>query len=150
MVYYEVLRTIRDAHLAEDVVQDTFCRVLCHRYWFHTIDEQHQVNYLMKISRNLCVDYKRKGCNLTFVPYDDDFWNEKVSPAEPCGEFFDKEMILYYTSMLKGVEKEVIHLKYYHGYSIAQIAKMKKAPENTIVKRLSRGHKNLRERLENG
>lgn len=139
---------VKDFHLSEDLVNETFLHAMYHIHWFEMQTESYQRNYLKRISRNLCVDHMRRKERFKFLSYDDDFWSNLTPETDHTLEFVEKDAVETYINLLDGVERDTMRLKYYDDYSIREISAMEQVPENTIVKRLSRGRQKLRTLLE--
>ena len=121
---------------AEDVVQDVFLRVLAKRPRFR--DGEHEKAWLLRATLNRASDLRR-------VRRDDAPLEEAVSAA---AETPDYGPLLSAVRSLPGAYSAVIHLYYYEGYSIKEIAGLLALPVPTVGTRLARGRERLRELLK--
>lgn len=126
---------LRNTHDAEDAVQEAFVKLIRLKPSFN--DEAHEKAWLLRVTinnaKNIRQSYAREGDeldeNLPFVYTEStDILNEVLSLPEKY--------------------RVVIHLYYYEGYSIKEIAEILKKPAATVGTLLSRGRKMLRTFLE--
>ena len=73
-------------------------------------------------------------------------------PLEENLKFEDKEMSNVYFQVLSLPNKyrTMIHLFYYEGFSVKEIANILHTNENTVKTRLSRAREQLKSKLEGG
>ena len=121
---------------AEDVVQDVFLRVLAKRPRFR--DGEHEKAWLLRATLNRASDLRRGR-------RDDAPLEDAVSAA---AEAPDYGPLLSAVRSLPEAYSAVIHLYYYEGYSIKEIAGLLALPVPTVGTRLARGRKRLRELLK--
>ena len=121
---------------AEDVTQETFLRLLSRAPAF--TDEAHRKRWLLQVTANLCKDQLRG------------FWRKRVTeledtlPAAPAEELEALSAVL----ALPEKYKLPIHLYYYEGYSVAEIAEILKLGQSAVKMRLKRGRELLKIELE--
>ena len=137
---YTYLHSRQDA---EDACQDVFMKILTKAPEFK--DAEHEKAWILRVSINQCKDMlksaaRRRNTALENAP-------EPVAPPEPQGP---DEDILAAVQSLPENYREAIHLYYYEGYSIAEIAEMTAKSEQAVGQHLSRGRKKLREILGGG
>ncbi|MGN1442735.1 MAG: RNA polymerase sigma factor [Acutalibacteraceae bacterium] len=122
---------VRNTHDAEDAVQETFLKLVRLKPSFH--DETHEKAWLLRVTinnaKNIRRSYGREGTSLDenqpFVYTEStDVLNEVLSLPEKY--------------------RVVIHLYYYEGYSIKEIAEILNKPAATVGTLLSRGRKMLK------
>lgn len=121
---------------AEDVVQDVFLRLLTHSPCFR--DGEHEKAWLLRTTLNRAGDLRRRRR--------DDAPLEEA--AQAAVEETDHTPLLSAVRSLPEAYSAVIHLYYYEGYSIKEIAKLLALPVPTVGTRLSRGRERLRELLK--
>jgi len=122
---------------AEDAVQEVFLRLLTTRPAFR--DAEHEKAWLIRTTLHRAGDIRRQGKRAP-LPLD-----EAASlPSEPEGE----NALLSAVRVLPERYSAVIHLYYYEGYSIKEIAKLLGLPAATVGTRLSRGRERLRQLLK--
>ena len=121
---------------AEDAVQDVFLRVLTHAPRFR--DREHEKAWLLRSALNRASDLRRRRR--------DDAPLDEVQDA--AAESPDYGPLLSAVRSLPEAYSAVIHLYYYEGYSIKEIARLLALPVPTVGTRLARGRDRLREMLK--
>ena len=121
---------------AEDAVQDVFLRVLTHALRFR--DREHEKAWLLRSALNRASDLRRRRR--------DDAPLDEVQDA--AAESPDYGPLLSAVRSLPEAYSAVIHLYYYEGYSIKEIARLLALPVPTVGTRLSRGRERLRSLLK--
>lgn len=121
---------------AEDIVQEVFVKLLTKKVIFK--DEEHVKSWLIRVTINQCLDYKKTLAKRSVVPIE----NMEI-PFEQ-----KEEGILEELQLLKEDERNVLYLYYYEGYKIKEIAKILKQKQNTINSKLTRARKKLKEIME--
>lgn len=117
---------------AEDVTQEVFCRLLWRAPAF--LDQAHEKRWLLQVTANLCKD-QLKG-----------FWRKRAAaleadiPTENQGDQGVWEAILALPEAYRGP----IHLHYYEGYSVAEVADILKLSQSAVKMRLKRGRERLK------
>lgn len=124
---------------AEDVMQEVFLRLVKHRPVFDS--EAHARAWLLKVASNCAADLFRLPWRKREEPLEED-----VSAPEEPGEGSVTEAVL----SLPARYRIPIHLYYYEGYSVAEIADITGKREGTIKSHLSRARALLRDKLKEG
>ena len=126
---------------AEDIVQNTFLKLLTGTYEFR--DEEHLRKWLIRVTVN-----QAKNLHLSF-------WKQKVLPlecseAEPNPQFETEEQSRLFDAVreLPPKYRIVVHLYYYEEYSVKEIAQILKIRETTVQTQLMRARNKLKSRLE--
>ena len=120
----------------EDVTQGVFVRLPCGVGAF--TGEDHKKRWLLRVTANLCRDQLRG------------IWRKQVTeledtlPAAPAQEQEALDAVL----ALPEQYKLPIHLYYYEGYSVAEIAGILKLGRSAVKMRLKRGREMLKIELE--
>lgn len=131
-VAYTIVHSTADS---EDVVQEVFLTLITKCPHFH--DEEHEKAWLIRVvinrSRNLVKSKAWQSCELK---------EEIPDRAEPEGELL--------TAVLSLPEKysTPLHLYYYEGYSIKEIAQLMRLLPATIGTRLLRARRMLKDMVE--
>lgn len=122
---------------AQDAVQDTICRYLERRKEFR--DREHEKAWLIKVAQNRCRDMRRFQMR-----------HPKVSLEEVTASYEDPEysQVLAELISLPLPVKEAVYLYYIEGYKTTEVSEMLGISVNAVKKRLQRGRKLLRLRLE--
>ena len=121
---------------AEDVVQDVFLRLLTYRPRFR--DGEHEKAWLLRATLNRASDLRRGRRD--DVPLEE--------AAKAAAEAPDYGPLLSAVRSLPEAYSAVIHLYYYEGYSIKEIARLLALPVPTVGTRLARGRERLRNLLK--
>ena len=122
---------------AEDAVQETFIKLLDRRPVFR--DAEHEKAWLIRATLHRAADIRRK--KVREAPLDA-IGEAAQQPPEP-----ETEML----SAVRALPEKygaVIHLYYYEGYSIKEIAGLLGLPSPTVGTRLARGRERLRQMLK--
>ena len=130
---------------AEDIVQDTFLRVL--ETGRHFSDHEHAKAFLIRAAVNRCFDYLKSARHTRNIALTDA--GENALPPDSGG--FGNETTLAVLEAMQQLRPEyrnVIYLYYYEEYSIREIAAILHKSSNTVSSWLTRAKKQLREVLE--
>lgn len=122
---------------AEDAVQEAFLRLLTARPVFR--DAEHEKAWLIRTTLQRAGDIRRKAERRT-LPLEE--IPEPAAPDSPGEELRSA------VRALPEMYGAVIHLHYYEGYSIKEIAKLLGLPAATVGTRLARGRERLRQMLK--
>lgn len=150
---------VGDAHLAQDLVQETFVRVLRsihgyeHRGAFST--------WLYRIAVNLCRDHFRKKRVPMVSLHDyyttssgdrvyvkDRLADEGARSDEAMAAADREELVRRLIAGLPEEQRIVILMKEYQALTFREIAEVLDVPEGTVKARLYRGLRTMREQLE--
>lgn len=119
---------------AQDAVQDAF-----ESYWKHApefTEETQEKAWLMRVTANRCKSMLRSSWFRTRAPLSEDL---------PAGE--EERSVLMALGRLPAKYRTAVHLHYYHGYSIKEIAALLNIPEGTVGTRLARGRELMKQEL---
>ena len=116
---------------AEDILQEVFCRRLYRAPAFASPD--HERRWLFRVALNLCRD-AWKHSSRSELPL------EAASAAVTPEELG----LLDRVSALPEAQRTAIHLHYYEGYSLREIARLLGVTVPTVKMRLKRGRDALR------
>ena len=121
---------------AEDVTQETFCRLLYRAPPF--ADEGHRKRWLLQVAANLCRSQLRG------------FWRKRVTRLEDAvpAAAPEERAALNAVMALPEQYKLPVHLYYYEGYSVAETAEILKLGQSAVKMRLKRGRELLKMELE--
>lgn len=136
MLLRAALTRVKTPADAEDAVQDVFLRLLDKRPRFR--DGEHEKAWLLRATLNRASDIRRGRRD--DAPLEEAF---SAAAQEP-----DYGPLLSAVRALPEAYSAVIHLYYYEGYSIKEIAKLLALPAPTVGTRLSRGRERLRKLLK--
>ena len=150
---------VGDAHLAQDLVQETFIRVLRsihgyeHRAAFST--------WLYRIAINLCKDHFRKKRPPMVSLHDyyttssgdrvyvqDRVADEGARSDEALAASRRQELVRRLLAGLPDRQRIVILMKEYQGLTFREIAEILEVPEGTVKARLYNGLRAMRKQIE--
>lgn len=130
-IYRFALSILRDPQLAEDVLQETFLRLLSKKI---LPDPGKERPWLYKVARNLCYDHLRKRNQ------------EPSAPISPPPEE-NWEFILMLES-LPETERQILALRFIGGFTHKEIAGILGLTVHGAKKRYERAIRKLRKELE--
>jgi RNA polymerase sigma-70 factor (sigma-E family) len=135
---------LTDVDLAEDVVQATMLRVF--RNWRKAREAPEA--YSRKALINICRDHWRRQHRLPPELLTDDV--DAVDEEVPAfsHRLAEREAMTQALDRLPDVQREVLVLRFYFDFSVAQTAEMLDIPEGTVKSATHRGLMELRELLE--
>lgn len=122
---------------AEDVMQEVFLRLVQTKPAFS--GPEHAKAWLLRVASNCASDLFRLPWRRREEPL-----GEEAAVSEDSGEGSVTEAVL----SLPTRYRIPIHLFYYEGYSVSEIAKIMGKSEGTVKSRLFRGRKLLRDKLK--
>lgn len=131
---------LRDPHLAQDAVQDTFLKAL--RIWPSFRGECSEETFLTRIAINVCKNYLRSPWNRRRM-------GEEALAALQAPDAPEPDDTLPRAVMaLPWKYREVVVLHYYRELKVQEIAVLLGVPVSTVTVRLSRARGMLKERLK--
>lgn len=143
---------VRDPHLAEDIVQETFLRIIKKMYLVKKVDRNALYKYTVLITRSIACNYVSKQSKQKTIPFDDEFAiisdleDSRVENSVIC-----KESVTIVKECLNEMGPKYstpIILRYYYGYSNKETAeKLDIESSGTVRSICSRGRKLIKERI---
>lgn len=131
---------LKDIHLAEDAVQETFVKVYKN---YAAFDQKcSEKTWMMRIAINVCKNYLRSSW---WKRIDTDAVLENFPAAEPDEQ---DETLIYRIMELPPKYKEVILLHYYQEMKVREISETLGIPEGTVSVRLKRARERLKSKLK--
>ena len=128
----------------EDALQDTFLKYAQSQTQFE--DEEHRKAWLIRVATNVCKDMlKRSEAKTQLVDEIDEAAKPNWSQDETSSR---AEALAAALQKIDDKYRVPLYLKYYEGYTAAEIAAMLAIPENTVYTNLARGRERLKEVLE--
>ena len=121
---------------AEDVLQEVFCKRLYQAPDFAT--PEHERRWLFRVALNQCRD-EWKRSRRTELP---------LEVARHMSLTPEELGLLEQVAALPEKLRTVIHLHYYEGYDVREIAQLLGVTASAVKMRMKRGREALRERLE--
>ena len=137
MVWRLALARTANVADAEDVFQEVFLRYFRHEDRFDS--DEHRKAWLIRCTVN-------RAKSLVASPW----WRRTVplETAEEVGVEDDYREVYSVVLSLPAKYRTAIHLHYFEGLSVAEMAETLNVPEGTVKSQLSRGRALLREMLQ--
>lgn len=135
-LYRFCLLQMKNAADAEDVLQEVFLKRLYRAPAFDS--PEHEKRWLYRVALNQCRDELRRS-RRTEVPLE-----EAVLLSVPDEE---RELLAHVAALPEKL-RTVIHLHYYEGYTVEELAKLLGVSVSGVKMRLKRGREALRREME--
>ena len=137
MVYRLALARTANVPDAEDVFQEVFLRYFRHEDRFQS--DEHRKAWFIRCTVNRCKSLLTSPWRRRTVP---------LETAEEVGVEDDYREVYSAVLSLPAKYRAVIHLHYFEGLSVAEMAQTLNVPEGTVKSQLSRGRALLRDMLK--
>ena len=137
-IFYFCCSRIADPGIAEDVTQETFLRFLEHPEYQ---DDEHELQYLYTIARNLCIDayrHEEPEPELEELPH----------PQEE--EWIDRILLRDILQQLPEEERDIIVMRYVSGLSVREIGRIYEVSWFSMNRRIKRILGKMRTAFEKG
>lgn len=135
---------LRDAHLADDAVQETFLKAYLALDTFR--GEASEKTWLIRIAVNTCHDMRRSGW-LRYI--DRRVTLDKLPEPVITAEYGMTELTL---DIMRLPQKliDVVLLHDYQGFTVRETGELLGIPHQTVISRLNTAHQKLRIELKGG
>ena len=140
MIFRISYQYVRNAQDADDVVQDVLLGLLEYVYRTQFHSDEHLKAWLIRVAIN-------KSKNVAKTNVRRIMRAAETVPFAEQPQFDDLECAL---NKLSAIDREVVYLYYYEGYSAKEIAEIIGKTEKSIFKRLSRSREKLKDFLSEG
>ena len=154
-VYTYIVLIVKDQHLAEDIFQDTFIKVIRSLKEGKYKDNGRFLSWVIRIAHNLVIDHFRKEKQINTISndnYEADIFNSKKFSDKNIEELLIREQIIDDVRMLveelPDDQKQVVLLRHYGGLSFKEIADQTNVSINTALGRMRYALINLRKMIE--
>lgn len=137
LMYWIAKDILGDASLAEDAVQEAFCRLVKNISKIGEIDCSTTKKYIILTTKSAAIDIYRKRTGKELVLFEE----------EACTEEPVQDRVFEAIKGLKPEYAHILQLKYVHGFSNREIAAFLKKREGTVRVTLSRAKKELEKKL---
>lgn len=137
-----VLFTVSDAHVVEDLVQETFLRAFRSLGKFDTTRPFR--NWLLTIALNVSRSYLRR--RVVTLPWSDRY-DRAVEPHFASDEGAVLQDVLHAMTQLRYRDREILTLHYVNDLTLEQSAKLLGIPVGTAKSRLAKALERLRKAL---
>jgi len=152
-IYTTIYLLVKDKHLAEDIFQDVFIRIIDTLRGGRYTDEGKFLPWASRIAHNLCVDHFRKVKRSPSIKTSDDHdIFEVLNFSEPGADqrimqSQTNDKVRKMVDMLPEDQREVIVLRHYADLSFKEIAQLTNCSINTALGRMRYGLINLRKMM---
>ncbi len=150
-VYTYIILLVKNQHLAEDIFQDTFIKVINSLLAGKYKDTGRFVSWVIRIAHNLVIDHYRKEKQINTLSNDDyeaDIFNSKKFSDSNIEDYLvDDQINRDVRSLIDELpedQKQVILLRHYGGLSFKEIAEQTDVSINTALGRMRYALINLR------
>lgn len=154
-VYTYILLIVKNPHLAEDIFQDTFIKVIKSLRQGRYHDKGKFVSWVMRIAHNLIIDHFRKQKLQKTISNDDsemDLLNQKKLADHNVEDAIVYDQVLSDVRMLMEKlpedQRNVVYLRHYCGLSFKEIADQTGVSINTALGRMRYALINMRKMVE--
>jgi RNA polymerase sigma factor (sigma-70 family) len=154
-VFTYILVNVKNHHLAEDIFQDTFIKVVRSLNTGSYTDNGKFISWVMRIAHNLIIDHYRREKNMSMVSRDNstvDLFNSPKFSDQNIEEMMINEQILNdvrdLIEELPDDQKQVVLMRHYLGLSFKEIADQTGVSINTALGRMRYALINLRKIVE--
>lgn len=142
------MNRLGDDDMAQTVMIDTLYEVWQHPDRFR--GESRFETWVLGIAKYKVLNQLR-GIRRDFddiADHEDRLEDDAPTPAEHAEAADRAEIIQKCLDRLSAVQRECMHLVYYEGFDVAEVAEVQGAPSGTIKTRLMHGRRNMRTCLE--
>lgn len=153
-VFSYILNITKNRHLAEDLFQDTFIKVINILKSGTYNEEGKFIQWVMRIAHNLVIDYFRKNSKMTFAENHDDYniFDTLIIVEKPREEQIIFEQILKdvksLVEYLPDDQKQVLLMRHFENLSFKEIAEKTNVSINTALGRMRYALINLRKIIQ--
>jgi RNA polymerase sigma factor (sigma-70 family) len=152
-VFSYILLIVKDKHLAEDIFQDTFIKVINTLRAGAYNEEGKFLPWVMRIAHNLIIDFFRKSKRMPFIENSEEYdlfetlkvYEETIEDKLIIAQIHnDVQRLVEY---LPEEQKEVLKMRHYRDMSFKDIAEQTNVSINTALGRMRYALINLRKRV---
>lgn len=155
-VYAYILMVVKDRHLADDIFQETFIKVINTLRSGTYKEEGKFIQWVMRIAHNLVIDYFRKLNRIPIVDHQTIDNEDVFENLRLVDDSVEEKMILeqVYEDVRKLInflppeQKEVLLMRHYSDMSFKDIAELTDVSINTALGRMRYALINLRKMIK--
>jgi RNA polymerase sigma-70 factor (ECF subfamily) len=153
-IYTSIYLFTKDRVLADDIFQEVFIRIIDTLRKGKYNHEGKFLQWAMRISYNLCVDYFRRGKRRPIVSTSDDFdifdviQQPDITAEEAIMRSQTHEKVRMLVDMLPEEQREVVILRHYADMSFKEIAALTRVSINTALGRMRYALINIRKMVD--
>ncbi len=150
-VFTYIYMVVKNQHLAEDIFQDTFIKVIRSLKTGKYTDNGKFISWVLRIAHNLIIDHFRKERLLSMISNEDSdydmFNSSRYSDENIEDRIIRKQIERDIRKLIKELpddQRQVLIMRYYLGLSFKEIAERTDVSINTALGRMRYGLINLR------
>ncbi|MBC6941651.1 MAG: RNA polymerase subunit sigma [Xanthomonadales bacterium] len=143
-IHAYAMRLLGDAEQAEEIVSDTMYEVWKHPQRFNGLSRLS--TWILAIARHRAIDRLRSPSRLLdthSAALDDSLPDDDTSAYERIATDQRERGVRNCMDKLSDVHRECLHLVFYEGAPLADVARLQGCPENTVKTRLFHARKNI-------
>ena len=138
MVYRVALNGCKNKYDADDIVQETFLKLLKCKKQFES--DEHVRNWLLRVAVNECNSMWNSSWHKKVVLKDEQY-EKMVFETQEQSDLYDLVM------QMSPKYRQVIYLYYFEEFSVREVASILKISETAVQTRLQRARNKLKEQL---
>ena len=138
-VYRVALNGCKNKYDADDVVQNTFIKLLKCKKQFE--DDEHVRNWLLRVAVNECNSIWNSSWRKKVVSLEESREEEPAFSTSEKSELYDLVM------KLSPKYRQVVYLYYYEEFSVKEVAEVLRISETAVQTRLQRARQKLKIQL---
>ncbi|MCF8358056.1 MAG: sigma-70 family RNA polymerase sigma factor [Prolixibacteraceae bacterium] len=153
-VFSYIVINVKNHHLAEDIFQDTFIKVVRSLNLGKYTDNGKFISWVMRIAHNLIIDHYRREKNMNTYSNDAteiDIFNSQKFSEQNVEDLIINDQILSDVRLLVDElpedQKQVVIMRHYLGLSFKEIAEQTNVSINTALGRMRYALINLRKMI---
>ena len=123
-VYRFILKNLKDTDVAHDIVQESFMKLWIKR---KDVDAKKGKSYLFTTAYHTMIDYIRKNSRNTSIEGFEDFHGEAYNSYSDLKEILDSAV-----DKLPEIQRSVLMLRDYEGYSYEEIGEITNLNESQV------------------
>lgn len=154
-LYTYIFLIVKEEHLAEDIFQDTFIKVIKSLHEGKYRDDGKFISWVTRIAHNLIIDHFRKEKQLNATSndaYEKDIFNSRKFSDINIEDYLVTDQIHQdvrkLIDKLPEDQKQVVLMRHYIGLSFKEIAEQTNVSINTALGRMRYALINLRKLIE--
>lgn len=146
LMFYIANDILKDKHLAEDAVHKAFLKLINHLDKIQETEGHKTKSFIVIVTKNIAIDMYRKRKKENIISLDAFEYELEDLAATYDDLYEDNEVIAAITSLSHNYSSVLI-LKFSHGYSDAEIARILSITEENVRQRIARAKKKLKQIL---
>lgn len=147
LMFYIANKILGDTRDSEDTVHDAFLKIIEIIDDIKDVESPQTRSLIVTITENKAIDLYRKRQRKTVLPFEEEYLG--VPNCSDIESVEDNEVVTKAIASLSGKYREVLFLKYSHGYSIDEMALILSMSKENVKKTIQRARRKLEQALKN-